>query len=47
MGVLFVFIMHKHARLYRGVWGHASPGNFSEIRCSEIVSEVILEQKQS
>ena len=28
----------------RGIWGHAPP---EEIRCSEIVSEAILEQKQN
>ena len=36
----------KHARL-GGVWGHVPPSNFLEIRCSEIVSEAILGQKQS
>ena len=28
----------------RGIWGHAPP---EEIRCSEIVSEAILEKKQN
>ena len=28
----------------RGIWGHAPP---EEIRCSEIASEAILEQKQN
>ena len=39
-------IMHKHTRV-GGVWGYAPPGNFLEIRCSEIASEAILEQKQN
>ena len=37
--------MHKHVRL-GGIWGH-TPSEKLEIRCSEIASEAILEQKQS
>ena len=40
-----------HARLGGGGggggWGHAPPGNFFKIGCSEIASEAILGQKQS
>ena len=32
--------MHKHAKLYRRVWGHR-PQEILEIRCSEIASEAI------
>ena len=38
-----MFDLHKHAR----VGGYAPPGNFLEIRCSEVASEAILGQKQS
>ena len=31
----------------RGIWGHAPPGNYFKIRCSEIASEAILGQKLS
>lgn len=31
-----------HACKAWGVWGHAPPGNFFEITCSEIASEAIL-----
>ena len=44
MSDLYVCVQ-KHARL-GGSWGHALPGNFLEIRCSEITSEAILGQKQ-
>ena len=44
MDVWFVCISMQD---YRCVWGHASPRKFLEIRCSEIVSEAILGQKQS
>ena len=39
--------MHAKACKTRGVWGHAPLGNFLENRCSEIVSEAILGEKQS
>ena len=39
--------MHAYACIsMRGVWGHAPPGNFLEIRCSEIASVAMLRQKQ-
>ena len=39
--------MHAQAWKTRGVWGHALPGKFLEIRWSEIASEAILGQKHS
>ena len=39
--------MHKHARLGGGGRGMLPQENFLEIRCSEIVSDDILGQKQS
>ena len=37
--------IHKHARL--GGSGACSPRNFSEIRCSEIASEVTLDRSRA
>ena len=37
----------KQAGKTRGVWGDPPPGNFLEIRCSEIASGAIFGQKQS
>ena len=39
--------IHKQVRVGGAAWGHAPPENVLEIRCSEIVFEVILGQKQS
>ena len=42
LSVVYV-CMYKHTRsMTRGAWGHAPPGKFLEIRCSEIASEAIL-----
>ena len=43
---IYVYI-RKQARKTRGVWGDAPPGNFLEIRCSEVASGAIFGQKQS
>ena len=47
MSNVYVCICKKQGQKTRGVWGDAPPGNFLEIRCSEIASGAIFGQKQS